>query len=115
MNNTQPTTDHRLPIMEKLLLDMRYAIRVLMKRPGFTVMAALTLALGIGANTAIFSVVNGVLLQPLPYPEPQRLVSIMEQHGLSRPQRSVSPPNYFDWRDHNQTFAAAISGALVYR
>jgi hypothetical protein len=65
-----------LPLLENLLHDTRLALRILCKSPGFTVMAVLTLALGVGATTAIFSVVNGVVLKPLPYPDPERLVEV---------------------------------------
>src|SRR5437867_7250758 len=82
--------------------DLRFAFRQLLKNPGFTAVAVLTLALGIGANTAIFSIINGVLLKPLPYPEPDRLVTLWErspQRGIE--QERVSGPNYLDWRAQN--------------
>jgi len=82
--------------------DLRFALRQLLKNPGFTAVAVLTLALGIGANTAIFSVINGLLLRPLPYPEPDRLVTLWErspERGVE--QERVSGPNYLDWRAQN--------------
>ncbi len=86
--------------------DLKFAFRQLLKNPGFTAVAVLTLALGIGANTAIFSLINGVLLRPLPYPEPERLVTLWErspQRGVE--QERVSGPNYLDWLQQNTVFA----------
>ncbi|HYL65087.1 MAG TPA: ABC transporter permease [Candidatus Methylomirabilis sp.] len=90
---------------ERLWQDMRYGMRMLLKAPGFAAVAILTLALGIGANTALFSVVNGVLFQPLPYPHPEQLVWIAE----SKPNfasGSISWPNFRDWQKDNHTFTA---------
>ena len=91
--------------METLLKDLRYGVRMLMKRPGFTAVAIIALALGIGANTAIFSVVNAVLLKPLPFSDPDRLIRIYEtdkHRGLT--QGSASYPDFADWRDQNHVF-----------
>ena len=101
--------------MENLIRDIRYGVRVLGNKPGFAVVAILTLALGIGANTAIFSVVNGVLLRPLPYADPDALVMVW--HDFTRIDGPIdewaSPDNFFDWRDQNEVFDGmfALGGA----
>src|SRR6185369_5850953 len=93
-------------IMETLLKDIRYGIRGLVKRPGFTVIALITLALGIGANTAIFSVINAVLLRPLQFKDPEQLAIIWEDAAFAGfPQNTPAPANYFDWKNQNQSFA----------
>ena len=83
--------------------DLRFAFRQLLKNPGFTAVALLTLALSIGANTAIFSVVNAVLLRPLPYAESDRLVWLSER-SPNFPTMSVSYPNFTDWREQQTVF-----------
>jgi predicted permease len=91
--------------METLWQDLRYSLRVLGKNPGFATIAILTLALGIGANTALFSVVNGVLLRPLPYPQPERIVAISEKTANFE-RSSISYPNFLDWQRANTTFSS---------
>ena len=91
--------------IETLFQDIRYGVRIMRRSPGFTAVAILTLTLGIGANTAIFSVVNGVLLSPLPYPHPEQLITLHEskpnfQYG------SISYLNFRDWQKENRTFSA---------
>src|SRR5258708_40097563 len=93
--------------MENFVSDVRASVRALTKKPGFTVVVVLTLAVGIAANTAIFSVVNGVLLRRLPYQQDDRIVTVWQ----SAPQRGVeheetSPANFFDWLEHSHSFAA---------
>jgi len=87
-----------------MLNDLRYAIRMLLKSPGFTAVAIFTLALGIGANTAIFSVVNAVLLRPLYNLDPQRLVTVSAKFRASS-DTAVSAPDLFDWREQSHSFA----------
>ncbi len=103
--------------MAALLQDLRYGIRTLAKNPGFTIVAVLTLALGIGANTAIFSVVDAVLLRPLPYPQSERLFMVYQTLPQDAAQNTgVSYPNYLDWTQQNQAFdsiAAARGNSLA--
>src|SRR3982751_5317423 len=98
-----------------MLTDIRYGIRQLFKHPGFTIVAVLTLALGIGANTAIFSVVNALLLKPLPFPAPHELIAFgmtNTRHSESQTELgSLSYPDFFDFREQNRTLASAA----VYR
>ena len=93
--------------------DLKFTLRQLAKAPGFTAIAVLTLALGIGACTAIFSVVNSVLLRPLDYPQPERILVLKETDLPDFPEFSVSPPNFLDWEKQTKSFSAiaAVSGA----
>ncbi len=91
--------------MLTLLQDLKYGLRMLARNPGFTVVAIITLALGIGANTALFSVVNGVLLNPLRYAEPDRLVALFSR-GPDYDRASISYPNFLDWVRENRSFSA---------
>ena len=94
-------------MLDTLLQDVRYALRTLVKNPGFTLVAVLALALGIGANSAIFSVVNTVLLRPLPFPEPDRVMTVW-QNNVKRGWHKdvVTPGDFIDWRDQNHVFDA---------
>jgi predicted permease len=100
--------------VNELIQDLRYGVRTLRKSPGFAAVAVLTLAIGIGANTAIFSFVNGVLLKPLPYGEPERIVRVLEKPpGGGR--NGISTLNYLDWQHDNTVFEymAAQTGGSV--
>ncbi len=92
--------------MQTLWQDLRYGARMLLKKPGFTLIAVITLSLGIGANTAIFSVMNSVLLRPLSYPDSERLMTLWEDHTRrDGPAREwTSPPGFQDWREQNSVF-----------
>ncbi|HEV8431374.1 MAG TPA: ABC transporter permease [Pyrinomonadaceae bacterium] len=98
--------------METLFKDIRYGVRGLLKRPGFTVIALVTLALGIGANTAIFSVVNAVLLRPLQFRDPEQLVVVWEDATFAGfPRNTPAPANYLDWKTQNQSFSDVAAAA----
>jgi putative ABC transport system permease protein len=96
--------EFRAAFIESFLRDVRYGARALLRAPSFTIVATLTLALGIGATTAMFSVVNGILLRPLPYPQQDRLVELV--HRVRIGQMLASPAVYFGYRDHSRTFEA---------
>src|SRR5262245_20541636 len=103
---TERYRDRRgLPIVDALRQDVVYAVRVLRKNPGFTATAVLTLALGIGANSAIFSVVNAVLLRPLPFTDPGRLVLIFSTAKDGNRHDVSTYPDYADWRNQNGSFS----------
>ncbi|MBD0372907.1 MAG: ABC transporter permease [Pyrinomonadaceae bacterium] len=104
--------------LEQLLQDIKYGMRSLRRAPGFTIVAVVTLALGIGANTAIFSVVNAVLLRPLPYAESDQLITPMGEKNSSSARTVVSYPDYLDWREQTQTLeyvAAYRQSSLLLR
>jgi len=89
--------------MTALLADLRFAVRQLIRRPGFATLVVFTLALGTGAATAIFSIVDGVLLRPLPFPEPGRLVALCETHPTIEGYCANSPPDVEDWAARSRT------------
>src|SRR5678815_4940470 len=98
--------------MDSIIKDIRYGFRSLLKRPGFTLIALVALALGIGANTAIFSLVNAVVIRPLPFPEPDQLVWVYGNIRNGPNRASVSPLDFLDYRNQNKTFeqfAATLS------
>ena len=93
-----------------LVRDLRFALRSYRRVPGFTAVALLTLALGIGTTTAAFSIIDGVLIRPLPYPESGRIVALTGRDSLGREIQTVSVPNYYDWREQSRSF----SGMALY-
>src|SRR5437588_1641172 len=102
--------DRKAHLLGDLWQDLRYGLRMLLKNPGFTTVAIIALALGIGANSAIFSVVNTVLLRPLPYKNPERLVMVWEDNSKQGfPRDTPSPANFMDWRDQNHVFESAAA------
>src|SRR6185295_6279228 len=91
--------------MDSLLRDLKFSIRSLLKRPALTLIAIVTLAIGIGANSAIFSVVNALLLKPLPFPDPDRIVAVWDKNPSRGVERNeVSVANYLDWKAQNKSF-----------
>ena len=102
--------------MDSLFKDIRYASRSLLRRPGFTAIAVITLALGIGANTAIFSVFHGVLLQSLPYPESDRLVALRQSNvttSPAQPDAQIAPGNFLEWQRQNTSFSSIAAYRTV--
>jgi len=99
--------------MHAFLLDLKYGWRILAKNPGFAAVAILTLGLGIGANTAIFTVVNGVLLRPLPFANPSLLVLVLEHNANFPSLVSTSYENYKDWRDQSRSFESMQASCVA--
>ena len=89
--------------------DLHHAIRQMKKAPGFTLVVMITLALGIGANTTVFSIVDAVMLRPLPYFQPQRLIEVQSSHENTAESSNVSYPDFFDWRSQNRTLDHLVS------
>src|SRR5690242_11844499 len=91
-------------MMQTLLQDLRYALRMMLRNRAFTAVAVVVLALGIGANTVIFSVVNAVLLRSSPYPDSDRIIMVFESNVQRKTREAVAAANFLDWRDQNQVF-----------
>src|SRR2546421_10437179 len=103
-------TEERINIFADLWQDLRYALHTLAKNPAFTSIAIVAIALGIGANTVIFSAVNAVLLRPLPFKNPEQLVMVWENAThLGFPKNTPSPPNFLDWQKQNTVFTGMVA------
>ena len=96
--------EHGLPVLDSLVRDVRYGIRALLRSPGFALVAVVSLALGIGANTTIFSVANAVLYRPLPFDDPDSLVVIYEQNTKRESQRAPSLSTVIEWQEQARSF-----------
>src|SRR5258708_1167767 len=106
----------RLSTMQSLLADVRYALRLLRRAPGFTLAVVVVLALGIGANSAIFTALDKIVIRPLPYADSDRLAMLWEDFSaFGTPKQRVSPATFLDWRKRNQAFAqfAAYGGSSI--
>ena len=102
--------EKRLPMLDTFTKDLRFGLRMLLRKPGFTVAAVLALALGVGANTAIFTVLNAVVLRPLPYPNADRLVMLWAENSVDGVgQAQLSPVNFMDYRRLDQVFEDATA------
>ena len=100
--------------MGPLSQQLRYVLRTLLRSPMFTLLTVFTIGIGIGANTAIFSVINGILLKPLPYPDPGQLVSVwQEAPGINIKDLNLSPSDYFTFRDENARFSNSVCGTAT--
>ena len=97
--------------MDSLLHDLKYGVRMLQKNPGFTIVAVLTLALGIGANTAVFSLVNSIILRPLPLPNSRQLMVLFVKEGDSEPGWGAAYPDFEDVRQQNRSFEGITTWA----
>src|ERR1041384_3305763 len=101
--------------MRTLLSDLRYGLRLMRQAPAFTAIAVVALALGIGANTAIFSTFDSVLLRPLPYQDPDRVVMVWEDRTAAGfPRNTPAPANYLDWRTMNRSFTDVAATAFAF-
>ena len=122
VSTTERTGDEvRLALLEDSVRDFRHAVRLLARAPGFTIAALLTLAVGIGATSAIFSVVRTVMLEPLPYREPDRIVAVWETNRGGTTRNVIAPSNFVAWRERSRTLdhlgmvgpAFAVSSTVI--